>query len=65
MEEERICLKCKHLGSSTSSCPKKDMEILFKARNWVSELPGLVLNGKDYENLKEIALNCELFEIKI
>jgi len=64
MGEERICLKCKRLGSYGLPCPKKNMGILLKAKNLVSELSGLVLNERDFESLKEIALNCEYFEIK-
>jgi hypothetical protein len=64
MDGERTCLKCERLGSVTSLCPKRNKQILSKARNLVSELSGLVLNEKDFENLKEIALNCEYFEGK-
>jgi hypothetical protein len=64
MDGERTCLKCNRLESAALRCPKKNKQILSKARNLVSELSGLVSNEKDFENLKEIALNCEYFDAK-
>ena len=66
MGEDKTCLKCIHLWSYTLlSCPKREEEIIFKARNLVSgyKLPGQELKGEAFNNLRKIAIKCEFFEI--